>query len=233
MDQPTQRFPANTRVRLREGVDPGFYGGYSRVGSEGWVRRRKKDKYGYPQVLIEWDKDHWAYNGQEDCWTWEGHFEAVDETQETQMPEQDDKPQPTSDDEFKAHIQAIAEKFVTNVYGAIAEHRGETPPTEEPEAEAEEDTEEKSDGKPTEEDWEALLGEAMKSLGSTPAYVVIALERLSPEGAPTMIVPRVFHASREPEYALIVQSQLANVLAGFTEQTVQRILQQRSSHGDT
>ena len=79
MDRPEQRFKINTRVRLREGIDPAFFDGLSRVGNEGWVRRRKRDRYGYPEVLIEWDADHWAYNGQPDCWTMEGQFEAAEE----------------------------------------------------------------------------------------------------------------------------------------------------------
>lgn len=234
MDQPTQRFPANTRVRLREGVDSGFYGGFSRVGCEGWVRRRKLDRYGYPQILVEWDKDHWAYNGQEDCWTWEGHFEAVGDISMPEQPQQPKSQVPDDDEKFKALMRDISETFVKNTYDAIAAYRGETSPVgheadpepEQPKATAETKPEIK------EEDWETLVNEATKLLGKSPAYVLVALDRVTAEGQPTMIVPRVFHASRDPEYGLVIQSQLAALLAGFTEQTVQRILAQKSSDGE-
>jgi len=233
MDQPVQRFPANTRVRLREGVDSGFYGGLARVGCEGWVRRRKREKYGFPQVLIEWDKDHWAYNGQEDCWTWEGHFEAVEEVEMSETPAEQPQEEkvPSAQEAFDAEVTDITAAFVRTLYKIIAKHRGEPDPDpspDEPQAEVEE--------KPavgSEEEWQKLINESKKLLDKTPAYVVIALDRIHPPGAPPMIVPRVFHGSREPEYALVVQAQLATILAGFTEQTVSRILQEKSSNGES
>ncbi len=42
---------------------------------EGWVREKTHDEYGYPMVYIEWDKKHWAYNGERDGWTMEAHFD--------------------------------------------------------------------------------------------------------------------------------------------------------------
>ena len=147
------------------------------------------------------------------------------------MPEQPEKKTPDADEEFQKLVTGITERFVKQIYGAIAEARGEPSPVTDEDEEGEEITAKKPTA--TEADWDKLLSEAVKLLGDTPAYVVIALDRLSPEGAPTMIVPRVFHASREPEYSLIVQAQLATVLAGLTEQTVQRILQQKASNGDS
>lgn len=71
------RFPLNSRVKLKDNIDPDLYRSMSRTGNEGWVRKHRKDKYDFPQVYIEWDKEHWAYNGTEDGWTWEDHFEGI------------------------------------------------------------------------------------------------------------------------------------------------------------
>ena len=121
VQEPQQRFKANARVRLREGVDPGFYNGFSRVGNEGWVRKRKLDKYGYPQVLVEWDKDHWAYNGQPDGWTWEGHFEIAEDANMSETPDKNQR------DEA---LQTLAETFVKGVVSII--DGGEGPAKSEP-----------------------------------------------------------------------------------------------------
>jgi hypothetical protein len=66
----------NQRVRLKlEGQDALYK--FACAGSEGWVRKQKYDELGYPKVFIEWDKDHWAYNGEKDQWVLEAHFEPV------------------------------------------------------------------------------------------------------------------------------------------------------------
>lgn len=70
-------FTVNSRVRLKD-VHPSFYEGYGCVGSEGVVKARKLDEFGYAHIYVEWDKNHWAYNGTPDTWTWENHFEKVE-----------------------------------------------------------------------------------------------------------------------------------------------------------
>jgi len=70
-------FSVNSRVKLKDGVSPEFYGGFARTGNEGVVRAQKVDEYGYPHIFVEWDKNHWAYNGAPDLWTWQDHFELI------------------------------------------------------------------------------------------------------------------------------------------------------------
>lgn len=209
MDKPEQRFKINTRVRLREGVDPAFFNGYSRVGNEGWIRRRKRDRYGYPEVLVEWDRDHWAYNGQPDCWTMEGQFEAAEENMSEKAPD----PNESRDDQ----IRDITEKFVRALFGTLGVGE-ETPPREAPQEE--EDDSDK---------WDALAVSASEAVQAAPAYIVIALEHLQHEDAPPMIIPRVFYAAQTPEYRLIAQSQLAHVLAAMQDETIAETLQERVS----
>lgn len=202
MDRPEQRFKINTRVRLREGIDPAFFDGLSRVGNEGWIRRRKRDRYGYPEVLVEWDTDHWAYNGQPDCWTMEGQFEAAEENDMAKAPD----PNEGRDEK----VRHITEAFVRALFGALGVD-------EAPEQEQEE---------PEEDDqWDELATVAAEAVQNAPAYIVIALEHLEKDGAPPMIIPRVFHAAQNPEYRLIAQSQLAHLLASMQDDTILGSLQ--------
>lgn len=83
-------FNKGDRVRIKNYVDPAIYDGMITIGNEAWVRGMKEDRWGLPMVLIEWDKNHWTYNGAPDGWTFAEHFEKV-ESSET-MPEKSDKP---------------------------------------------------------------------------------------------------------------------------------------------
>jgi hypothetical protein len=210
MNKPEQRFPVNTRVKLRDGVDPSLYGGFSRVGNEGWIRKRKRDKYGYPQVLIEWDKDHWAYNGQQDGWTWEGQFQAVEEKEMADA----------TPNNLEEQVKGITDTFVKSLVTAL------NPQSEPPADEPDEGDEPESEG--SSEEWDSLISQAQESIGKAPAYLLVALEYAETPNAPPMIVPRVFHAAREPEHALVIQSQLAHLTASFQDATIAKILEHKA-----
>jgi hypothetical protein len=66
------------RVRIRNEVDPALYRGMSTIFNEGVIRKVREDQFGLPQVYIEWDKNHWSYNGAPDGWTFEEHFDVVE-----------------------------------------------------------------------------------------------------------------------------------------------------------
>lgn len=112
------RIPLNSRVSLRDGLDPNLYNGFGVVGSQGWIKKHKVDEFGYPHVYIQWDKDHWAYNGAPDGWTWEDHFNVV----EVNMKDNKDKELATrlldmlreysSEDEEVTSDEDAAEDFV-------------------------------------------------------------------------------------------------------------------------
>jgi|ERR1039458_5246999 hypothetical protein len=206
---PEQQFSVGTRVKLKDNIDPSLYNGFSRTGNEGIVRKRKFDKYKYPQVYIEFNKDHWSYNGTEDGWTWQGHWEAVEESKMDELTPQ----------EIEDTVRNITETFVKALFGAIGApvKQIESPPATEPDLEESEDNP---------DDWENLAVQAANTIIDAPAYLVIALEHIEVPGAPKMVIPRVFHAAREPEQALIVQSQLAHVLANLQDGTIAAVLQQ-------
>lgn len=210
MQKPEQRFKINTRVRLRGGVDPIFFNGYGRAGQEGWVRKRKRDRYGYPEVLVEWDRNHWADNQQPNCWSMEGQFEAVEDSMSEAVNPNESR---------EEQIRGITEKFISALFGTLG--------VDQEEAEQDRAEEEPSEDLDPEQ-WDTLAAAAADSVRQAPAYVVIALEHLQViDGAPPMIIPRVFHAAREPDLKLITQSHLAHVLASMQDETIAGVLEQQ------
>lgn len=60
---------------------PGMDSVYDKAvaGSQGIVVAKKKDD-GFAMIKVEWDKDHWRYNGEPDQWTYENHFQLAERT---------------------------------------------------------------------------------------------------------------------------------------------------------
>ena len=77
MERQEHKLRRGQRVRLKKDGQDALYE-FAAAGSEGWVRQIKHDSYGYPTVFIEWDKDHWTYNGEPDRWALEAHFDPVE-----------------------------------------------------------------------------------------------------------------------------------------------------------
>lgn len=69
------KIPVHSRVALKDGADSVYL--FALAGTEGWVRDHKEDEHGYELVKIEWDKEHWRYNGQSDGWTYQNHFKVI------------------------------------------------------------------------------------------------------------------------------------------------------------
>lgn len=80
MDKPKFLTDVGDRVRIKDSVTHMYQN--ARVYNEAVVRARTRDNLGYPHVYVEWDKDHWAYSGEEDGWTFESHFDLVEEKME-------------------------------------------------------------------------------------------------------------------------------------------------------
>src|SRR5436190_12058316 len=100
------RLPINSRVKLKDGIDPALYKGYSCTGNEGWIRNRRQEM-GYPQVLIEWDRNHWSYNGAPNCWTWEDHFDLIEGNMAENKKTQEEK------------VRQITEGFVKALFSEM------------------------------------------------------------------------------------------------------------------
>lgn len=68
-------FGIDEYVELIEGREQIYHN--SRPGQRGWVRSKRVDEWGFPQVYIEWDKSDSRYGGEMDGWTYESHFQPV------------------------------------------------------------------------------------------------------------------------------------------------------------
>lgn len=80
------------RVRLKgQGQDSLYEAAYA--GAEGWVGDQRHDHLGYPEIFVKWDKTHWTYNGEDDGWTMESHFDIL----EDEMDHKDNEKNPISE----------------------------------------------------------------------------------------------------------------------------------------
>jgi hypothetical protein len=91
MQKQEHKVHENERVKLKSDGQDALYA-FACAGSEGWVRKLDHDKLGYPMIFVEWDKDHWAYNGEPDKWVMEAHFDKIeDENKMAETPTPDPK----------------------------------------------------------------------------------------------------------------------------------------------
>lgn len=190
--------PDNTRVRLKPGDFSEFYGGQATIGSEGVITRHQSDKFGLPMVYIEWDKDHWAWNGALDQWTMPDHFEIVEEAK----PEMDNK-------EKTEKVHQLATDFADALMSVVAG------PSTEPESPS--FTEEDS-GAATERD--IAIQNAIEALKESEAFVLVGMKRESHPQAPDgMLRPYQIPFSLSSEAAVLVSAHMG-ALAAKSHQTL-------------
>jgi hypothetical protein len=195
MDTPPTRFHVNSRVKLRDGVDPSFYGGFSRTGNEGWVRKIQIDKLGYPHILVEWDKNHWSYNGAPDTWTWQDHFDEVEEIMDNKKQEEIDV------------LKNDFETKIAEIIGGIEGINGDV---------------QKAVAVDLEEGWNERLREVHQVLKNTRAYIVVAIDER--ENDISFISPCVFYDAQDEALGLICQAQLSQVNQEFHGEAVAKRL---------
>lgn len=196
------RIPDNTRVKLRDGISPEAYEGFGLAGNEGWVRKHQSDRYGPEQVFIQWDKDHWAYNGAQDKWTWEDHFDIVEEPMTDQTP--------TRSEQLTDLMGAFTASLLEIVGDdSPAPPQADVPPA--PEA-----------GQEQPPSYGDILKSAIKASADAESFFVIAIRKDDNEG---VIYPLVYHASQTPEASLIAQLQLSHVASSFHAKLVGEALQ--------
>lgn len=80
-------FETNTYVELLPGCEEVY--DKAMAGSRGWIRMRETDDFGFNKVFIEWDKDHWRYNGEADMWTFSSHFKVAEHYPDLTHPQVD------------------------------------------------------------------------------------------------------------------------------------------------
>lgn len=112
------KFDLGSRVALKPEVEKVYRSALP--GNEGWIRDHKHDSAGFRLVYIEWDKEHWRYNGQIDGWTFEDHFKVIkaqDKLPELEVPEEEEDeklltdPRAGDDEDIAEYIDTMSEAF--------------------------------------------------------------------------------------------------------------------------
>ena len=85
MDKQDHVLKREQRVRLKDGFDSMYQ--IARSGAQGIVKAVEYDPFGFPCALIQWDSDHWTYDGEQDGWTFQSHFELVEDSSMTEEPD--------------------------------------------------------------------------------------------------------------------------------------------------
>lgn len=215
------RFAIPTRVKLRDGIDPAFYDGMAKVGNEGWITAQRRDRrFDLPEVYIQWDPTHWSYNKQPDQWTFQEHFDPVEET-------------PVSEDADKINetIQAMAAEFAAGVAKAIS--GGQSPAAPVPPA--------TTDPLDVVVDPEKLYAEAMQEafevLPGAEGFVLIVVNREShPEAPEGALMASRFGSAKTPEAEILIGAQVAHTGSVFHRQTaldlISRVVGDRNQDAD-
>lgn len=195
------------RVRLRNDVDPAIYGDYACVGNEGWITGVREDSFGLPEVRVEWDKNHWAYNGIQDSWTFPDHFEIIED-----------------DMADNNQINELAQQFVGKLTEAFAQLT--QPPAPEPEVKKPRSNlsailEPLMRGQqanerqipPEEAQMQSAVQDAMQHLENSAGFILLGVELKEHPTKGDVLEPFVVGGAISPEAEMFTQYHLAGINA--------------------
>lgn len=162
-------------------------------------------------VYIEWDQEHWTYNGEKDQWTFEDHFEAVEEDMAEKKEEQADA------------LRAFAKAFGVDLDGD----------SEEPESTPETTPEASNDGYPSQERYLKILEAATGAAQGAQGFLLITLTQQNhPELNVPVLVPTVMNSYQSEEVAVLLESQLPKIAAMAHAELAQKVLMDLHDQGD-
>src|ERR1039458_6287810 len=197
------RLPVEGRVKLRDGIEPSFYGGWARTGNEGWIIARRTDHHGLPEVFVKWDETHWAFNRQPDCWTYEDHFDIVEGT------DMADK------DELTQKLEKITSAFTASLVETLSAKPG--PP---PELVAPVEVEDTS-----ESEYQLAMNAAFEQLQDSEAFMVASISRKSDSRAPGgALLANIVQDATSPEAEALLGAQLSAVAARYHADTAMMVI---------
>jgi hypothetical protein len=199
------RFQKGDRIRLRDGVDPGFYEGMAKVGNVGVVTDRRRDRFGLPEVYVKWDRNHWAYNRQPDRWTFEDHFDLEE--------------RPVSDHPSRADMaRKAAADFAETMAKLFAE------PDQDPESQASLPVEQGPDADEAAARSEAIQ-QAASAMVEAEGFVTIVVHRKPHPDLPFgALSTEVYADCATVESEAIINFQLARLNAKFGEGLVTELI---------
>lgn len=204
MVETPHKYEVGQRVRLKGNGQDRLYPAACAY-SEGWVRKLDHDRFGFPMVFIEWDEDHWTYNGENNQWTFEDHFEPVEEDMAEKKEEQADA------------LRAFAKAFGIDLDGDSEEV------TEEEKTPVRIDIEE--GGYPSQEHYLKTLDAAIQQARQAQGFLLITLaQQQHPELNVPVMIPTVINSYQSAEVAILLESQLPKIAAMAHAELAQRVL---------
>jgi hypothetical protein len=210
METQEYRIEIDQRVRLKsDGQDALYQRAYA--GSEGWARKHKKDEFGYPMIYVEWDKNHWAYNGEKDRWALEAHFDPVEESKVSETPT------PQGDPDFNKFMEFMYTQFQQQA----KDHQPDAP------VEEVADTDEG-----TEDEFQAAAQEAGERAGKSESFLLITAS-YEQAGEEQVLVPRVMQCYKTDESALLLEMQLPHLaMTAHQQLAIQEIHRKMKEKGE-
>lgn len=184
-----------SRVRLKgDGQDSIYPAAYA--GAEGWVRERDHDPHGFPRVFIVWDKTHWTYNGEQDGWTFDDHFDTIEGpkmNEDKSGPPPGEAVGPTADPRM---IEML--KHYANALGL------DLVPKSEDEA--------KAYGKKRFD--ETIIAAQEDMIGSRAFLTIVVKEQEDSENVDKMLVCKVYSDALEEVAEIVLEGQLSELVFG-------------------
>lgn len=193
------KFQLNDRVKLkgdRADVYPRAFG-----SSEGVIKNHKMDPLGHHvMVYVQWDKNHWAYNGEDDMWTFEDHFDLV----ESKVMPKEEKP---------------------DLAAALAEFLKAWNADEPLVREEDGDDEAAANAAAT---YASLVEEASDYAQDCEAFLTVAVKRTKDKQGRFVLVPELFSFYKSEAAGLLLESQLAQIVMTshleLSEQAIQVVM---------
>lgn len=206
------RFEERQRVRLRSDIDTDIYGDYACVGNEGWVVKRRKDKFDLPEILVQWDKTHWTYNGIGDGWAMEEHFEPVED-----MSKENDK---------EHQLDTLLQSFGQGLKAIMGGDEEPQKPAPKQESSSLKNLLDQQPEAPDEQaEFDQAIQEALEQMNESEGFVVLGVARRDhPKAENGMLIPFAASFSKTMESELLLGAHMASVAArAHQDLTIQAI----------
>jgi hypothetical protein len=176
----------------------------ARVYNEGLVRARQHDPLGYPIIFVEWDKDHWAYSGEQDRWVMEAHFDLV----EDQMAE---------DNKFDDLLSGLSD-LVANFREKDGSAGADKEKTH-------------TDPRPIDEpSYEEVHRKAVEDAMESDAFIVLVAHPENLNGT-EIVVPHIYIHSKREDAAMMLDAAMADVAAQTHARLVAKLIDQARRDG--
>ena len=155
-------------------------------------------------VFVEWDRDHWAYNDEPNQWTFESHFEIIEEGSTVSKK--------SSDDILRGIAGLIGEYLsdVDNDQGKTQESTAPTPDTAD-----------------SPDEFIETIGNAHERATEADAFILISINEERDQAGNDIMVPYVYSSHRNDIAGVLLHAQVAAFAAAAHREAALEIIQRR------